>query len=38
VPHILFELTHLPAVGIYGFLLFWLAAESVGVPLPDEAV
>ncbi|HUY24879.1 MAG TPA: DedA family protein [Candidatus Saccharimonadales bacterium] len=36
--HILFELTHLPAVGIYGFLLFWLAAESVGVPLPDEAV
>jgi len=25
-------------VGIYGFLLFWLAAESVGVPLPDEAV
>jgi membrane protein DedA with SNARE-associated domain len=38
VSHILFELTHLPAVGIYGFLLFWLAAESVGVPLPDEAV
>lgn len=36
--HILFQLTHLPAVGIYGFLLFWLAAESVGVPLPDEAV
>jgi membrane protein DedA with SNARE-associated domain len=28
----------LPAVGIYGFLVFWLAAESVGVPLPDEAV
>ena len=25
-------------MGIYGFLLFWLAAESVGVPLPDEAV
>jgi len=25
-------------VGIYGFLLFWLAAESLGVPLPDEAV
>ncbi|MGH7691619.1 MAG: DedA family protein [Candidatus Dormibacteria bacterium] len=23
---------------MYGFLLFWLAAESVGVPLPDEAV
>lgn len=36
--HILFQLTHLPALGIYGFLLFWLAAESVGVPLPDEAV
>lgn len=28
----------MPAVGIYGFLVFWLAAESVGVPLPDEAV
>lgn len=25
-------------MGVYGFLLFWLAAESVGVPLPDEAV
>ena len=25
-------------MGIYAFLLFWLAAESVGVPLPDEAV
>ncbi|HVC23542.1 MAG TPA: DedA family protein [Candidatus Dormibacteraeota bacterium] len=25
-------------MGIYGFLLFWLAAESLGVPLPDEAV
>lgn len=36
--HILFQLDHLPAVGIYAFLLIWLAAESVGVPLPDEAV
>ncbi|MGA2872047.1 MAG: DedA family protein [Candidatus Dormibacteria bacterium] len=36
--HILFQLDHLPAVGIYAFLVIWLAAESVGVPLPDEAV
>jgi membrane protein DedA with SNARE-associated domain len=25
-------------VGIYAFLIFWLAAESAGFPLPDEAV
>jgi membrane protein DedA with SNARE-associated domain len=38
VSHLLFQLSHLPAVGVYAFLVIWLAAESVGVPLPDEAV
>ncbi|NNM97429.1 MAG: DedA family protein [Candidatus Dormibacteraeota bacterium] len=36
--HILFQLTHLPPLGVYGFVLLWLAAESAGLPLPDEAV
>lgn len=36
--HILFQLTHLPPLGVYAFVLLWLAAESVGLPLPDEAV
>lgn len=36
--HILFQLTHLPPLGVYAFVLLWLAAESAGLPLPDEAV
>ncbi len=36
--HILFQLTHLPPLGVYLFVLLWLAAESAGLPLPDEAV
>ncbi len=35
---ILFQLTHLPAGGVYAFLIIWLAAESAGLPLPDEAI
>ncbi len=36
--HILFQLTHLPPLGVYAFVLLWLAGESVGLPLPDEAI
>jgi membrane protein DedA with SNARE-associated domain len=36
--HILFQLTHLPPLGVYVFVLLWLAGESVGLPLPDEAI
>lgn len=36
--HILSQLTSLPPLGVYAFVLLWLAAESVGLPLPDEAV
>ncbi len=35
---ILAQLTHLPPLGVYAFVLLWLAGESVGLPLPDEAV
>ncbi|MDA8330246.1 MAG: DedA family protein [Candidatus Dormibacteraeota bacterium] len=36
--HILSQLTHLPPLGVYAFVLLWLAGESVGLPLPDEAI
>lgn len=36
--HILFQLTHLPPLGVYVFVLLWLAGESVGLPLPDEVI
>ena len=36
--HILTQLTNLPPLGVYAFVLLWLAGESVGLPLPDEAV
>jgi membrane protein DedA with SNARE-associated domain len=31
-------LGHIPAVGILGFVFVWLAAESCGLPLPNEIV
>jgi membrane protein DedA with SNARE-associated domain len=31
-------LGHIPAVGICGFVFVWLAAESCGLPLPNEIV
>ena len=36
--HVLSQLTALPPLGIYAFVVLWLAAESAGLPLPDEAV
>lgn len=36
--HILAQLTHLPPLGVYLFVALWLAGESAGLPLPDEAV
>lgn len=36
--HLLSQLTHLPPLGVYAFVLLWLAGESVGLPLPDEAI
>lgn len=36
--HILAQLTHLPPLGVYAFVALWLAGESAGLPLPDEAV
>ncbi|MHB1501024.1 MAG: DedA family protein [Candidatus Dormibacteria bacterium] len=36
--HILAQLTHLPPLGVYAFVILWLAGESVGLPLPDEAI
>ncbi|MGA9776039.1 MAG: DedA family protein [Candidatus Dormiibacterota bacterium] len=38
VSQILTQLTHLPPLGVYAFVMLWLAGESVGLPLPDEAV
>ncbi|HVA20474.1 MAG TPA: DedA family protein [Candidatus Micrarchaeia archaeon] len=35
---VLHVLLTLPAVGVYGFTFAWLAAESAGLPLPDELV
>ncbi|HUY97432.1 MAG TPA: DedA family protein [Verrucomicrobiae bacterium] len=35
---VLHALVGLPAVGVYGFTFAWLAAESAGLPLPDELV
>ncbi len=35
---VLHALVTLPAVGVYGFTVAWLAAESAGLPLPDELV
>lgn len=36
--HVLSQLSSLPPLGVYAFVLLWLAAESAGLPLPDEAV
>ncbi len=36
--HLLSGLGQIPAVGICGFVFVWLAAESCGVPLPNEIV
>ena len=38
IAHLLQTLHHLPATDIYLFVFFWLAAESCGVPLPNELV
>jgi membrane protein DedA with SNARE-associated domain len=38
VSHVLSQLNSLPPLGVYAFVLLWLAAESAGLPLPDEAV
>ena len=32
------QLSMIPPVAIYGFVFLWLAAESCGVPLPNELV
>ncbi|MBF6591564.1 MAG: DedA family protein [Ktedonobacterales bacterium] len=35
---LLASLTQIPPLAVYGFVLVWLAAESAGVPLPNEVV
>lgn len=32
------NLEHVPAIAVYAFIIAWLAAESCGIPLPNELV
>ncbi len=36
IAHLLAGLANIPAVAVYLFILIWLAAESCGLPLPNE--
>ena len=38
ITHLIESLTTIPPLAVYGFVLLWLAAESCGVPLPNELV
>jgi len=38
VPHLLHTITTAAPLAIYAFTFLWLAAESAGLPLPDELV
>jgi membrane protein DedA with SNARE-associated domain len=38
IVHFVNNLEHIPALAVYGFLVLWLAAESCGIPLPNELV
>lgn len=38
IDHFIQSLTTIPPLAVYGFVLLWLAAESCGVPLPNELV
>lgn len=36
IQHFVNHLATIPALAVYGFLMVWLAAESCGIPLPNE--
>lgn len=38
ITHLIQSLTTIPPLAVYAFVLLWLAAESCGVPLPNELV
>jgi membrane protein DedA with SNARE-associated domain len=38
IQHLINELGNIPPLAIYGFVFVWLAAESCGLPLPNELV
>lgn len=38
IQHFVSQLGHIPALAVYGFIILWLAAESCGIPLPNELV
>ena len=38
IEHLIAGMAHIPPLAIYAFIVVWLAAESCGLPLPNELV